>query len=286
MRTSKSTIAIVFVMLLVLFSCNKKENKINDANFISGNMSNVSSGNKLLAHIPMPAKLDSAMRHSFDSVTYKILKNINPKNVKSFTISKDNYIKMIEDFPANADRVAFSFVQFNKASFPAKYKELSKYDGCLYLVYYYMDSTGKNVGDKAYAMLGLPNIVEIDAADFDVMINDYLKNIKSKIDNVVKGTQGNTLRVKIKKDELLAYKARISTKKDIKNFKITLAQWVDYSNYITKNEKGLLMNRLSQFSPDSQGQMTFITDCKSTSGGDVQDLSGSELQPFCPNDCP
>ena len=29
----------------------------------------------LLAHVPMPAKLDSAMRHSFDKETYKILKN-------------------------------------------------------------------------------------------------------------------------------------------------------------------------------------------------------------------
>lgn len=286
MRTSKSTIVIFFVILLILFSCNKKENKVDKINPFSSQISNSASVDKLLAHIPMPAKLDSAMRHSFDSVTYKILKNINPKNVKSFTISKDNYIKMIDNFPANADRVAFSFVQFNKSSFPNKYKELGKYDGCLYLVYYYMDSTGKNVGDKAYAMLGLPNIVEIDAADFDVMVNDYLKNIKSKIDSVVKGPQGNTLRVKITKDELLAYKARISTKKDIKNFKITLAQWVDYSNYISKKENNLLMNRLSQFSPDSQGQMTFITDCKSTSGGDVQDLSGSELQPFCPNACP
>ena len=31
-------------------------------------------------HVPsMPVKLDSAMRHSFDTVTYKILKKLNPK---------------------------------------------------------------------------------------------------------------------------------------------------------------------------------------------------------------
>ena len=64
----------------------------------------------LLAHVPMPVKLDSAMRHSFDTVTYKILKKLNPKNVKSFKVSKENYLKMIDQIPVNADRVAFSFV--------------------------------------------------------------------------------------------------------------------------------------------------------------------------------
>ena len=76
----------------------------------------------LLAHVPMPAKLDSAMRHSFDKETHKILKKLNAKNEKSFKVNKENYLQMIEQIPAGADRVAFSFVQFNKDKFPNQYQ--------------------------------------------------------------------------------------------------------------------------------------------------------------------
>lgn len=271
---TKKTIFYLFLsfVFLSVFSCGDKKT--------------IADQDKLLAHIPMPAKLDSAMRQSFDTVTYKILKGINPKNVKSFKITKENYLKMIDNIPANANRVAFSFVQFNKANFQDKYQELNKYDGCLYLLYYYMDANGKNVGDKAYAMLGTQSIIEISAADFQVMENAYAKNIKPSIDKVVKGPQGNTLRVKMNKDELIAYKARVIAKPNIKNFKITLAQWVGYNNYLTKSELDFLINKLSQFSDDSEGQMTFITDCQDNSGGDVEDLSGSDINNFCPNNCP
>ena len=36
---------------------------------------------------------------------------------------------MIEQIPAGADRVAFSFVQFNKDKFPNQYQELAQFDG-------------------------------------------------------------------------------------------------------------------------------------------------------------
>lgn len=286
MTNFKSTIAIFFVIILVLFSCNKKENKINEIIPISGKMSDSVSVDKVLAHIPMPAKLDSAMRQNFDTITYKVLKKLNPRNVKSFHVSKDNYLKMIDNIPENADRVAFSFVQFNKANFPNKYRELTKYDGCLYLVYYYMDAYGRNVTNKAYAMLGIQNIIEISATDFQVMENDYTKNIKPSIDKLVKGPQGNTLRVKMSKNELVAYKNRATTKPNIRNFKITLAQWVDYNHYLTKSELNFLLNKLSQFSDNSVGQITFITDCQGNNGGDINDLSGFDQSHFCPEDCP
>ena len=186
-------------------------------------MKNLSKEDLLLAHVPMPVKLDSAMRYSFDTVTYKILKRQNPKNVKSFKVSKDNYLQMIDQIPVNADRVAFSFVQFNKVKFPNKYQELTKFDGFLYLLYYYMDKSGNNVGNKAYAMLDVNNIVEVSEADYQIMENDYIQNIKPQIDAVVQGPQGNILRVKITKDELLAYKNKVTAKANVKNFKITLA---------------------------------------------------------------
>ena len=50
---------------------------------------------------------------------------------------------MIDDLPVGADRVSFSFVQFNSAKFPGKYKELSKFDGSLYILYSYIDKTEK-----------------------------------------------------------------------------------------------------------------------------------------------
>ena len=61
-----------------------------------GDQKNLSKEDLLLAHVPMPVKLDSAMRHSFDTVTYKILKKLNPKNVKSFKVSKENYQKEVK----------------------------------------------------------------------------------------------------------------------------------------------------------------------------------------------
>ena len=251
-----------------------------------GDQKNLSKEDLLLAHVPMPVKLDSAMRHSFDTVTYKILKKLNPKNVKSFKVSKENYLKMIDQIPVNADRVAFSFVQFNKAKFPNKYQELTKFDGSLYLLYYYMDKSGNNVGNKAYAMLDVNNTVEISAADYQIMENDYIQNIKPQIDPVVKGPQGNTLRVKITKDELLAYKNKVTAKANVKNFKITLAQWVNYETLLTSTEANILRKKLKLYNDESAGQMTMITDCENAQGSDVESLSGFDLNHFCPEDCP
>ena len=69
-----------------------------------------------------------------------------------------------------------------------------------------MDKSGKNITGRAYAMLDVKQTIEIDGKDYEIMENDYINNIKPYIDKVVKGTQGNTLRVKMMKDELLAYK--------------------------------------------------------------------------------
>ena len=259
------------MMFFLLFSC--------------GDQKKLSKDDLLLAHIPMPPKLDSAMKHSFDTVTYKILKKLNPKNVKSFKVSKENYLKMIDQIPVNADRVAFSFVQFNKVKFPNKYQELTKFNGSLYLLYYYMDKSGNNVGNKAYAMLDVNNIVEVSEADYQIMENDYIQNIKPQIDAVVQGAQGNTLRVIIPKDELLAYKNRVNAKSNVKNFKITLAQWVNYEALLTSNETHALRNKLKMFNDESAGQMTFITDCQNAQGSDIESLSGFDLNQFCPDDC-
>ena len=270
-KTTLSLLGYVVVFFL-LFSCGDKKN--------------LSKEDLLLAHVPMPVKLDSAMRHSFDTVTYKILKKLNPKNVKSFKVSKENYLKMIDQIPVNADRVAFSFVQINKAKFPNKYQELAKFDGALYLLYYYMDKTGKNVNNTAYAMLDVNNTVEIPLADYQIMENDYIQNIKPQIDAVVQGAQGNTLRVKITKDELLAYKNKVTAKANVKNFKITLAQWVNYETLLTSTEANILRKKLKMFNDENVGQMTFITDCQNAQGSDVESLSGFDLNTFCPNDCP
>lgn len=240
----------------------------------------------LLAHVPMPAKLDSAMRHSFDKETYKILKKLNAKNEKSFKVNKENYLQMIEQIPAGADRVAFSFVQFNKDKFPNQYQELAQFDGELYMLYYYMDKSGKNITGKAYAMLDVNNTVEIPLADYQIMENDYIQNIKPQIDAVVQGSKGNTLRVKVSKEELLAYKNRAMTKKNVKNFKITLAQWVNYESILSKTESSILRKKLKLYTDESVGQMTFITDCQNPEGGDVESLSGFDLNHFCPQDCP
>ena len=260
------------MMFFLLFSC--------------GDQKKLSKDDLLLAHIPIPPKLDSAMRHSFDTVTYKILKKLNPKNVKSFKVSKENYLKMIDQIPVNADRVAFSFVQFNKVKFPNKYQELTKFDGSLYLLYYYMDKSGNNVGNKAYAMLDVNNIVEVSEADYQIMENDYIQNIKPQIDAVVQGAQGNTLRVKITKDELLAYKNKVTANANVKNFKITLAQWVNYETLLTSTEANILRKKLKMFNDESAGQMTMITDCENVNGGNVQSLSGFDLMVPCPQDCP
>lgn len=270
-KTTLSSIGYIVVFFL-LFSCGDKKN--------------LSKEDLLLAHIPMPVKLDSAMRHSFDTITYKILKKLNPKNGKSFKVSKENYLQMINHIPANADRVAFSFVQINKAKFPNKYQELAKFDGSLYLLYYYMDKTGKNVNNTAYAMLDVNNTVEIPLADYQIMENDYIQNIKPQIDAVVQGSQGNTLRVKVSKEELLAYKNRVMTKTNIKNFKITLAQCVSYNNLLTKNESNVLKKKLLFFNEQTVGQLTIITDCENNNGGNVQSLSGFDLMNPCPQDCP
>lgn len=270
----KTTLSLLgyIVVFFLLFSCGDKKN--------------LSKEDLLLAHVPMPVKLDSAMRHSFDTVTYKILKKLNPKNVKSFKVSKENYLKMIDQIPVNADRVAFNFVQFNKAKFPNKYQELTKFDGSLYLLYYYMDKSGNNVGNKAYAILDVNNMLEISLVDFQIMKNDYIQNIKPQIDAVVQGSQGNTLRVKVSKDELIAYKNRVLSKPNAKNFKITLAQWVNYETLLTSTEANILRKKLKLYNDESVGQMTFITDCQNAQGSDVESLSGFDLNHFCPEDCP
>ena len=148
-----------------------------------------------------------------------------------------------------------------------------------------MDKSGKKVGGKVYAMLDLNKIVEVSEADYQIMENDYVQNIKSQIDSVVQGPQGNTLRVIIPKDELLAYKNRVNAKANVKNFKITLAQWVNYETLLTSTEANILRKKLKLYNDESVGQMTFITDCQNAQGSDVESLSGFDLNQFCPDDC-
>ncbi|WP_461376814.1 hypothetical protein [Cloacibacterium normanense] len=88
------------------------------------------------------------------------------------------------------------------------------------------------------------------------------------------------------KDELLAYKNRAMTKKNVKNFKITLAQWVNYESILSKTESSTLRKKLKLYTDENVGQMTFITDCQNLEGGDVESLSGFDLNHFCPQDCP
>jgi hypothetical protein len=213
------------------------------------------------------------------------LRKLSKKNVKSFFITKENYLKMIDDLPVGADRVSFSFVQFNSAKFPGKYKELSKFDGSLYMLYSYIDKNGKNLTQKNYAILSVKDAVEVSEVDFKVMAEDYVTNIKSKIDRFVKGSQGNTLSVRISREDLEAYKARMATKKDIGKFKITLAQWIVFDNFLTKGQSSALSKKLSYFADENVGQMTFITDCVGANGQNIEDLSGDDMNVLCPNIC-
>ena len=272
------------VVLFTTLSCNKNPNSTQ--NIISAEKAD-SASLKIdpLAHIPMPEKLDSAMRQSFDKETYQELKKLNKKNAKSFYITKENYLKMIDNLPADADRVAFSFVQFNSAKFPGKYKELSKFDGSLYMLYSYTDKSGKILTGKTYAVLSVKDAVEISEADFNIMFEDYKTNIKPKIDRFVKGPQGNTLYVKITRTDLEAYKARIATKKNIGKFKITLAQWQSTSDFLTRDQQNVILNKLSSFTDDNVGQMTFITDCEDANGQNINSLSGDDFNSFCPTIC-
>ena len=282
-KTTLMRTVAVFAMF-ILFNCNKNPKTSEDL-LSASNVDSASVKQDPLADVPMPAKLDSAMRQSFDKETYQELKKLSKKNVKSFFITKENYLKMIDDLPVGADRVSFSFVQFNSAKFPGKYKELSKFDGSLYMLYSYIDKNGKNLSDKNYAILSVKDAVEVSEVDFKVMAEDYVNNIKSKIDHFVKGTQGNTLSVRISREDLEAYKARMATKKDIGKFKITLAQWIVFDNFLTKGQSSALSKKLSYFADENVGQMTFITDCVGTNGQNIEDLSGDDVNKMCPMIC-
>ena len=285
MKTKTTLVRTVAVFaMFMLFNCNKNPKTSEDL-LSASNVDSASAKQDPLADVPMPAKLDSAMRQSFDKETYQELKKLSKKNVKSFFITKENYLKMIDDLPVGADRVSFSFVQFNSAKFPGKYKELSKFDGSLYMLYSYIDKNGKNLTQKNYAILSVKDAVEVSEVDFKVMAEDYVNNIKSKIDHFVKGTQGNTLSVRISREDLEAYKARMATKKDIGKFKITLAQWVVFDNFLTKGQSSALSKKLSYFADENVGQMTFITDCVGTNGQNIEDLSGDDVNKMCPMIC-
>lgn len=274
---------VAFCAIFFIVSCSK--NSKSPQNLISSEKTANSSEDPLV-HVPMPAKLDSAMRKSFDAETYVELKKLNSKNVKSFYITKENYLSMIDNLPENAEKVVFSFVQFNKSKFPNKYKELYKFDGSLYMLFYYLDKDGNNITGKTYAVLSIKNAVEVSEADFNTMFQDYKTNIKPEIDHFVKGPQGNTLSVHLAKSDLLAYKEKLDNRKDIGKFKITLAQWVNVPDFVSKGQIKILSSRLSAFTEDSAGQMTFITDCENLNGEDINSLSGDDMNKLCPQDCP
>ena len=285
MKTKTTLVRTVAVFaMFMLFNCNKNP-KASENLLSASNVDSASAKQDPLVDVPMPAKLDSAMRQSFDKETYQELKKLSKKNVKSFFITKENYLKMIDDLPVGADRVSFSFVQFNSAKFPGKYKELSKFDGSLYMLYSYIDKNGKNLTQKNYAILSVKDAVEVSEVDFKVMAEDYVNNIKSKIDHFVKGTQGNSFSVRISREDLEAYKARMATKKDIGKFKITLAQWIVFDNFLTKGQSSALSKKLSYFADENVGQMTFITDCVGANGQNIEDLSGDDMNVLCPNIC-
>lgn len=276
----------MFVVIAIgsVLSCNK--NSENPQNTITvESKDSMSAKINPLADVPMPAKLDSAMRQSFVKEAYQELKKLNEKNAKSFSITKENYLKMIDGLPANADRVSFSFVQFNAAKFPNKYIELAKFDGLLYMLYSYIDASGKNITGKTYAILSVEEAVEIPEADFNIMVDDYKTNIKPKIDRFVNGTQGNTLSVRIAREDLEAYKARMATKKNIGKLKITLAQWQAADNFLTKEQASAILEKLYYFADENIGQMTFITDCEDINGDNIEDLSGDDYNKLCPRIC-
>ena len=90
---------------------------------------------------------------------------------------------------------------------------------------------------------------------------------------------------KIARKRTHGFRARMATKKDIGKFKITLAQWVVFDNFLTKGQSSALSKKLSYFADENVGQMTFITDCVGANGQNIEDLSGDDMNVLCPNIC-
>ena len=268
---------------MVINSCSLKERESSE---LENSKISLSSEQikQLTAHFPMPAEIDSPMRKNFEENTFSVLKKLNSKNRKSFYVNKKNYLEMINHIPENADRVSFSFVQFNKDKFPNKYSQLSKFDGILYLIYEYIDEEGNNIGGKFYAMHSIDKIVEISSDDARLMKNDYIKNIKFSIDGFVAGEQGNTLSVKMDKLELYAYKIKLLNNPNFDKIKITFVQVYNKSIIMSKSNNAV-QKKAKFISEDSEGQMTFVTDALDNNGEVIEDLSGNDVNKLCPTIC-
>ena len=76
---------VAFCAMFFIVSCSK--NSKSPQNLISSEKT-ANSSEDPLAHVPMPAKLDSAMRKSFDAETYVELKKLNSKTLNLSTLPK------------------------------------------------------------------------------------------------------------------------------------------------------------------------------------------------------
>jgi len=268
----------IFVACLV--SCQNNDIQSSNLQMTSGKV------DELTKHITLPDDLNKKMRKSLMLNIFNELKKINANSKISFSVSKENYFKMIDGIPEDAEYVVFHFVQYNSKKLSNKYKDLKNNDGQLYIIYSYNNKHGEVLNDKYYAFLDTPNIISFSKTEYNTMVKDYIYNIKSKIDKYTKDPSGNTMYIKVLKSELVALKIKALQYDELKEFRFALAEFQSKQIFNKYKNNNRINNKISKFSNFSEGHLTFITDAINSNGNVINEISASDLNTFCPNDCP
>ncbi|WP_294315593.1 hypothetical protein [uncultured Chryseobacterium sp.] len=247
----------------------EKENKLKGKDFV---------------YIPLDINFARDMRNAFLKYTLPVLDKEGVLRTDTFTLGNQQWRELCDFLQNNSEVtiIRLYFLQFFQNDFKSKYTELAPFDGKLYLGIGFFDHSKNLVSGKYYGMLSVGKTVEIEPQDFIKMHNNYLDNIRSKINNL--STSGeNTKYLKIDVEDfevqrkiIEVYNSTMSPK-NMHSLTFTLAQAIDPVSptpfYSSKYIK-------------SQGQLTALTDAIDNNGNVIDHLKNYDMNSLCPEQCP
>ncbi|MCQ9636556.1 hypothetical protein MP478_13700 [Chryseobacterium sp. WG14] len=278
MKTIKFFFSALFFLLLI--SCDGNKKFLEELQQLTKNKPQ---------YDPVPRDVANRMQSEFKSKTYNELVKMNLLKSDEFILGKKEW-EEINHFLQGNNKISvirFYFIQFNQGKFGTKYTALQNYDGKLYILLGYFNGNNELIGDKYYGMMSLSSgAVEVSPEDFQVMHEDYKKNIKPYI-NQFCVTKNNTEYLKIdaidfakQQGGIEAHDRYISVK--FKQLKFKLAEVVDPGNIeIVKNKAYYITKYRNDI-----GQLTTLTDAEDMAGKPIQGLNDYDMNSLCPQQCP
>ncbi len=280
MKTIKILFSVMFFLLLT--GCDENKKFLKELQKITKSKPQ---------YDPVPPNISQGMQRAFKNRTYNELIKLNLLKSDEFILDKKEWLEIC-DFLQNNNKVSvirLYFIQFNQSKFGAKYHGLQDHNGKLYILLGYFNGSNELIGDKYYGMMSLnpgTNTVEVTPEDFQIMHDDYKKNIKPHI-NPFCNTKDNTEYLKIdaidfakQQGGIEAHDRYVTVK--FKHLKFKLTEVVDPDVVVAEKNKNYYITKYK----NDIGQLTTLTDAEDTDRKPIEGLKDYDMNSLCPPTCP